>query len=105
MAGAILASLSDVGLCMCSLSAAMCKDTRIRWRRSASYGFCGMQADRSTDHTEAWDKIHSADGILVPGGFGIRGVEGMILAAKYAREKEVPYLGICLGMQVGCTTA
>ena len=62
-----------------------------------------MQADKSTEHTEAWDKIHSAHGILVPGGFGIRGVEGMILAAKYAREKEVPYLGICLGMQVGRT--
>ncbi len=60
-----------------------------------------MQADKSTEHTEAWDKIRSAHGILVPGGFGIRGVEGMILAAKYAREKEVPYLGICLGMQVG----
>lgn len=40
------------------------------------------------------------DGILVPGGFGERGVEGKILAAKYAREAKVPYLGICLGMQV-----
>lgn len=40
------------------------------------------------------------DGIIVPGGFGNRGVEGMILAAKYARENDVPYLGICLGMQV-----
>lgn len=40
------------------------------------------------------------DGILVPGGFGERGVEGKILAAKYAREQKVPYLGICLGMQV-----
>ena len=40
------------------------------------------------------------DGILVPGGFGSRGVEGMILAAQYAREHQVPYLGICLGMQV-----
>jgi len=40
------------------------------------------------------------DGILVPGGFGERGVEGKILAAKYARENKVPYLGICLGMQV-----
>ncbi|GHG65117.1 CTP synthase [Alishewanella longhuensis] len=40
------------------------------------------------------------DGILVPGGFGERGVEGKILAAKYAREHKVPYLGICLGMQV-----
>lgn len=40
------------------------------------------------------------DGILVPGGFGERGVEGKILAAQYARENNVPYLGICLGMQV-----
>ncbi|MBU1436187.1 MAG: CTP synthase [Gammaproteobacteria bacterium] len=40
------------------------------------------------------------DGILVPGGFGERGVEGKILAAKYAREQQIPYLGICLGMQV-----
>ena len=39
-------------------------------------------------------------GILVPGGFGSRGIEGMILAAKYARENNVPYLGICLGMQI-----
>ncbi|MFN5939262.1 MAG: CTP synthase [Polaromonas sp.] len=40
------------------------------------------------------------DGILVPGGFGVRGVEGKICAARYARENKVPYLGICLGMQV-----
>jgi CTP synthase len=40
------------------------------------------------------------DGILVPGGFGLRGIEGMIRAAQYAREKKVPYLGICLGMQI-----
>ncbi len=40
------------------------------------------------------------DGILVPGGFGSRGIEGMILAAKYAREHELPYFGICLGMQI-----
>ena len=40
------------------------------------------------------------DGILVPGGFGSRGIEGMILAAQYAREKNIPYFGICLGMQV-----
>ena len=40
------------------------------------------------------------DGIIVPGGFGNRGIEGMITAARYAREKNVPYFGICLGMQV-----
>jgi CTP synthase len=40
------------------------------------------------------------DGILVPGGFGERGIEGKIMAARYAREKKVPYFGICLGMQI-----
>ena len=44
--------------------------------------------------------LSDVDGILVPGGFGGRGIEGMILAAKYARERGVPYLGLCLGMQV-----
>ncbi len=39
-------------------------------------------------------------GIIVPGGFGARGIEGMILAAKYARERQIPYFGICLGMQI-----
>ena len=43
--------------------------------------------------------LQGADGILVPGGFGGRGIEGKIAAAKYARENDVPYLGICLGMQ------
>ena len=45
-------------------------------------------------------KLSHLDGIIVPGGFGNRGIEGMILAAKYAREKGVPYFGICLGMQI-----
>ena len=44
--------------------------------------------------------LEGLDAILVPGGFGDRGIEGKILAAQYARENEVPYLGICLGMQV-----
>jgi CTP synthase len=46
------------------------------------------------------DSIKNMDAILVPGGFGIRGVEGMIETARFARENKVPYLGICLGMQV-----
>ena len=50
---------------------------------------------------ESADKIlGKLDGIIVPGGFGQRGIEGMILAAKYARENGVPYFGICLGMQI-----
>ena len=44
--------------------------------------------------------LSGLDGILVPGGFGSRGIEGMILAAKFAREETVPYFGICLGMQI-----
>ena len=44
--------------------------------------------------------LREADGILVPGGFGNRGVEGKLVAAKYAREKDIPFLGICLGMQI-----
>ena len=45
-------------------------------------------------------RLQALDGILVPGGFGIRGIEGKVLAARYAREQLVPFLGICLGMQV-----
>lgn len=40
------------------------------------------------------------DGICIPGGFGTRGTEGMIMTAKYARERNIPYLGICLGSQI-----
>lgn len=46
------------------------------------------------------DKLSSLDGILVPGGFGNRGIEGKLVAIKYARENNIPFLGICLGMQM-----
>ena len=46
------------------------------------------------------EKLAGCDGVIVPGGFGSRGIEGMIAAADYCRENDVPYLGICLGMQV-----
>jgi CTP synthase len=52
------------------------------------------------DKTEADSLLRTAQGIIVPGGFGIRGIEGMIKAARYARENKVPYFGLCLGMQV-----
>ena len=45
-------------------------------------------------------KLHGCNGIIVPGGFGDRGIEGMIVTAQYCRENDIPYLGICLGMQV-----
>jgi CTP synthase len=47
-----------------------------------------------------WDMVNTADGIIVPGGFGGRGIEGKISAARYARENKIPYLGLCLGMQL-----
>lgn len=46
------------------------------------------------------EKLKGLDGIIVPGGFGDRGIEGMVAAAKYARENNIPYLGLCLGMQI-----
>lgn len=52
------------------------------------------------DYFKAWHEVTSAQGVLVPGGFGTRGTEGMIAAAKWARTHNVPYLGICLGMQI-----
>jgi len=54
----------------------------------------------SVDREEAERQLEECDGILIPGGFGVRGVEGKIRAARFARERGVPYLGICLGMQI-----
>ncbi|WP_454901337.1 glutamine hydrolyzing CTP synthase [Aggregatibacter sp.] len=56
--------------------------------------------DSQDVETKGVDILKGLDGILVPGGFGYRGVEGKILTAQYARENNIPYLGICLGMQV-----
>ena len=67
---------------------------------------CGAQVDIrwvDSQHLTAEniaDALAGCKGILVPGGFGDRGIEGMILAAQYARENRIPYLGICLGMQI-----
>ncbi|KAJ9183352.1 hypothetical protein P3X46_007216 [Hevea brasiliensis] len=59
-----------------------------------------MEKENPDAYKVAWKLLKGADGILVPGGFGDRGVQGKILAAKYARENRVPFLGICLGMQI-----
>ncbi|XP_038077823.1 CTP synthase 1-like [Patiria miniata] len=49
---------------------------------------------------EAWQQLCSSNGVLVPGGFGVRGTDGKVAAAKWARENKKPYLGVCLGLQV-----
>jgi len=64
------------------------RDVQIHWIASDDLG---------GDATE--EALGSMDGILIPGGFGVRGVEGKVDAARYAREHEVPFLGICLGLQ------
>ena len=66
-------------------------DTKIMWVSSEKL---------EEDDKETWANLRTADGILVPGGFGKRGIEGKIMAAKYARENKIPYLGLCLGMQI-----
>ena len=58
-----------------------------------------IDSEKLTEQTVE-EELGSLQGIIVPGGFGNRGIEGMILAAGYAREKGIPYLGICLGMQI-----
>ncbi len=63
-------------------------DARVRWVDS-----------ESLTHDNLHDKLAGAAGILVPGGFGHRGIEGKVLAAHYAREHRVPFLGLCLGLQ------
>ncbi len=65
---------------------------------------CGVDLDfvdsETVDDANAAKLLGHADGILIPGGFGSRGTEGKIAAARYARETKVPYFGICLGMQI-----
>ena len=67
---------------------------------------CGLKADVRWVHSEAVERdgpdVHLKDvsGIVVPGGFGSRGVQGMVDTSRYARDRGVPYLGLCLGMQV-----
>ena len=66
----------------------------------ASKLICKWVHSAELEKGRGWDTLESVDGIVVPGGFGSRGIEGKIQAAKYARANKVPYLGLCLGMQV-----
>lgn len=71
----------------------------IMWVESSDLELEAQEREKTKYH-DAWNKISTADGILVPGGFGTRGTEGMIHAARWARENKVPYLGVCLGLQI-----
>ncbi|KAJ2541097.1 CTP synthase ura7 [Coemansia sp. RSA 1933] len=75
------------------------RKVRISWVEASDLEDATMHKDPLKYH-EAWQHLCGANGILVPGGFGERGVEGKVLAAKWAREHSIPYLGICLGLQV-----
>ena len=59
-----------------------------------------VDAEECTNPETTAQRLKDAQGIIVPGGFGVRGIEGMIQAAQYARTNKVPYFGICLGMQI-----
>jgi CTP synthase len=70
---------------------ALNREVEIEWIRS-----------EDLEKGKGMDTLEHVQGIVVPGGFGYRGVEGKIMAARFARERKVPYLGLCLGMQVMC---
>lgn len=72
----------------------------------ASRGSRSVSPDEAAERYEAaWDTLRQADGVLVPGGFGDRGVEGKIKAIEFARRERRPFLGICLGMQLAAVEA
>ncbi len=69
------------------------------WENDANIDINWINSEKITDETVD-QYLADADGILIPGGFGYRGIEGKIRAIRYARENDVPMLGICLGMQL-----
>uniref|UniRef100_A0AAX7SHT2 CTP synthase n=1 Tax=Astatotilapia calliptera TaxID=8154 RepID=A0AAX7SHT2_ASTCA len=71
----------------------------VKYIDSANLEPSTLQEDPVKYH-EAWQKLCSSDGILVPGGFGVRGTEGKIHAINWARKQKKPFLGVCLGMQL-----
>jgi len=71
---------------------------RLEWVDSSALTDAARDADPAA-HAAAWAQVRGADGVLIPGGFGTRGLEGKIAAARYARESGAPFLGVCLGMQ------
>ncbi|MFH1632197.1 MAG: CTP synthase [bacterium] len=86
-----------------------CRDTYISviesiyhacWANARKPNIVWIDAEKFEKDAKTLKELDGVDGIVVPGGFGERGTEGMILAAEYARENKIPYLGLCLGMQI-----
>ena len=86
-----------------------CKDTYISviesinhaaWALGFKPNIVWLDSEKYESNHKLLDELDDLDGIIVPGGFGSRGVEGMILSADYARRKNIPYFGLCLGMQI-----
>ena len=86
-----------------------CKDTYISviesinhavWNLGYKAEVVWLDSERYERDKNKLQELNDLDGIIVPGGFGKRGTEGMIMAANYAREKKIPYFGLCLGMQI-----
>jgi len=75
------------------------KKLNLIWVDAAHLEDASQESSPAEFH-KAWHAVCTADGILVPGGFGVRGTEGMIKAITWARTKNIPFLGICLGMQL-----
>ena len=86
-----------------------CKDTYISviesinhaaWTQNYKPNIIWLDSEKYEKDESLLDELNKLDGIIVPGGFGKRGTEGMILTADYARRKKIPYFGLCLGMQI-----
>ncbi|MFA6520423.1 MAG: CTP synthase [Candidatus Paceibacterota bacterium] len=86
-----------------------CKDTYISviesinhatWAQNYKPNIVWIDTEKFENDKDKLKELDGLDGIIVPGGFGKRGTEGMILAADYARKKKIPYFGLCLGMQI-----
>lgn len=86
-----------------------CRDTYISviesinhaaWFYSLKPNIFWLDSEKYEKNIDNLNELDKMDGIIVPGGFGKRGIEGMILAADYARKKQIPYFGLCLGMQI-----
>ncbi|MDD7665142.1 MAG: CTP synthase, partial [Lachnospiraceae bacterium] len=69
------------------------------YENDASVDISWIDSEKITNENVA-ETLKGLDGIVVPGGFGERGIEGMVAACRYARENDIPYLGLCLGMQI-----